>query len=233
MAQPHPFPGEKRFRGCIFDFDGVLVDTERYHFQAWNRSAAGIGGMLSWEEYLPLKSTGTATITGAIAAKAGLTLTPELQQRLAQEKAAVFADAAKALSCADIIPGVPELLAQLTALGIPPAIASSSAASAQLARELGLAGWFTVIVDGSSGLPRKPQPDLFLAAAQGLGLPPADCLVFEDSLAGIRAAQAAGMAAIAVGGIRSDYASVHIQDFRDPAPWFDRFFQQPKQCSRI
>ncbi len=202
-------------QGCIFDFDGVIVDTERYHYAAWNQGAAPAGVFLTWEEYLPLKSTGRSHIMNVYAAKAGIPFSPEFRTAMAAEKDRAFAGYMKALSEKDLIPGVLELLEALSARGIPMAIASSSAASGTLAAQFGLCAYFSAIIDGTWDLPKKPAPDLFLTAARALDLPAQDCLVFEDSLAGIQAAANAGMPVIAVGGIRSPLALTHISDFTE------------------
>ncbi len=202
-------------RGCIFDFDGVIVDTERYHYAAWNRAGSRAGVTLTWEEYLPLKSTGRGHIVGAYEAKAGRSFSPEFRSAMMAEKDAVFSGYMTALSRKDLIPGVKALLDELDARGIPMAIASSSAASGSIAAQFGLTHYFRAILDGTLDLPKKPAPDLFLAAAQALDLPPRDCLVFEDSLAGLQAAAHAGMPAIALGGIRCATAIAHIRDFTE------------------
>ncbi len=202
-------------RGCIFDFDGVLVDTERYHFSAWNRAGSLAGVILTWAEYLPLKSTGRGHILDAYEAKAAHPLDPALRQEMARVKDEAFAAHMAQLSDTDLIPGAVDLLEGLKARGIPLAIASSSAASGRIAAQFGLTPYFSAILDGTWNLPKKPAPDLFLAAAKALDLEPGDCLVFEDSLAGLQAAANAGMQAIALGGIRSDLALGCILDFTD------------------
>ena len=98
-------------------------------------------------------------------------------------------------------------------------MASSSSTSSALAQRFDLSKHFEVIIDGNRKLPRKPAPDTFLLAAQLLGVEPKDCIVFEDSLAGIEAACNAGMPVVAVGGIRSDKAIAHIADFHQLG-WF-------------
>lgn len=200
-------------RGCIFDFDGVLMDTERYHFASWNSGAALAGVKLTWEEYLPLKSTGRSHIIDRIEAKSPTPFSPALRSQIAAEKDASFARLIRDLSRADIIPGAESFLEYLRSENIRLAIASSSATTTRLAREFGLDKYFSAIIDGNHKLPKKPAPDLFLTAVQALELPPADCLVFEDSLAGIQAARNAGMTVVAVGGIRSPLAAAHIRDF--------------------
>ena len=99
-------------------------------------------------------------------------------------------------------------------------MASSSNTSSGLAARFGLTRHFQAIIDGNRKLPRKPAPDTFLLAAEMLGVDPADCIVFEDSLAGIGAAVNAGMPVVAVGGIRSEHAIAHIDDFRDIRNFF-------------
>ena len=99
-------------------------------------------------------------------------------------------------------------------------MASSSGTSSVLAKRFGLTKHFQAFVDGNMKLPRKPAPDAFLLAAKMLGADPCDCIVFEDSLAGIDAARNAGMPVVAVGGIRSDKAVLHIQDFQQIRDYF-------------
>ena len=101
------------------------------------------------------------------------------------------------------------------------AVASSSNTSSGLARRFDLSKHFGAIIDGNQKLPRKPAPDTFLLAAKLLGVEPEACIVFEDSLAGIEAACNAGMPVIAVGGIRSDKAIAHIDDFRNILTFFE------------
>ena len=97
---------------------------------------------------------------------------------------------------------------------------SSSSTSSALAQRFHLSKHFEVLIDGNTKLPRKPAPDTFLLAAKLLGVDPKECIVFEDSLAGIEAACNAGMPVIAVGGIRSEKAIAHIDDFRQLGQYF-------------
>lgn len=202
-------------KGCLFDFDGVVVDTETYHYRSWNYGAKDLGTQLSWEEYLPLKSTGTTYISKYIMDKAGLVLPLEEMLKIGVRKAENFQELIKTLSQKDIIPGVQTFLQWLKDRGIVTAMASSSNTSIPIAREFALDKYFDAMFDGSTKMPRKPAPDVFLTAAKAIGAEPGQCVVFEDSLAGIEAACNAGMAVIAVGGIRSPKALAHIQDFSE------------------
>lgn len=205
----------KHYRGCIFDFDGVLMDTEQYHYAAWNRAMEPEGVCLTWEEYLPLKSTGRGHIIRQYSDKAPVPFPQEHYPELARRKEQIFAELIRALSPSDILPGAEAFMAYLKSRGVRLAIASSSTATTELARRFGLDRYVSAVIDGNRNLPKKPAPDLFRTAADALELAPEDCLVFEDSLAGIQAAGNAGMDAVAVGGIRSPTAIAHIRDYLD------------------
>ena len=207
--------------GCIFDFDGVVVDTERFHYAAWDHAVHLVDIGLSWEEYLPLKSTSRPHILDFIQSKAGRLLSDDLRQQIIDAKVEKFDVLIRELSEKDIIPGVLTFIRQLVSRNIKLAVASSSTTAGAIAKDFGLNGYFDAIIDGNSSHPKKPAPDLFLAAAEALHCPPERCVVFEDSLAGIEAAVNAGMYVVAVGGIRSDNAVAHIEDFQQIWELFD------------
>lgn len=205
----------KKLKAFIFDFDGVVVDTEKYHYLSWVAAASHVGYDLSWQEYLPLKSTGNTEITQYLSDHSGKEVSEELFQVMRNTKLVEFDRLVADLSEADVLPGIRDFLTWLNEQGVRTAVASSSNTSSGLANRFDLTKHFQVVIDGNMKLPRKPAPDTFLLAAKMLGVDPADCIVFEDSLAGIEAACNAGMPVVAVGGIRSEKAVLHIQDFRD------------------
>ena len=211
---------QRKLKAFIFDFDGVVVDTEKYHYLSWCQSAAHVGYDLGWEEYLPLKSTGNTEITQYLCNHSGKEVSEELFAIMRQTKLTSFDELVKDLSEKDVLPGIRDFLSWLNEQGVKTAVASSSNTSSGLAKRFDLAKHFGVVIDGNRKLPRKPAPDTFLLAAKMLGVEPKDCIVFEDSLAGIEAAVNAGMPVVAVGGIRSDKAVLHIQDFRDIRNFF-------------
>ena len=205
-------PG-KTLHAFIFDFDGVVVDTEKYHYLSWCEAAKHVGYELGWEEYLPLKSTGNTEITQYLCDRSGKEVSPELFNTMRQTKLDSFQELVKDLSEKDVLPGIRDFLTWLNEKNVRLAVASSSNTSSGLARRFDLSKHFQAIIDGNMKLPRKPAPDTFLLAAKMLHVDPSRCIVFEDSLAGIQAAVNAGMPVVAVGGIRSDKAIAHIPDF--------------------
>ena len=210
----------KAFKAFIFDFDGVVVDTEKYHYLSWVAAASHVGYDLGWEEYLPLKSTGNTEITQYLSDHSGKEVSEELFNKMRQTKLTEFDRLVADLSEKDVLPGIRAFLTRLNERGVKTAVASSSNTSSGLANRFDLTKHFEVVIDGNMKLPRKPAPDTFLLAAKKLGVDPADCIVFEDSLAGIDAAINAGMQVVAVGGIRSDKAVLHIPHFLD----IDKYF---------
>ena len=211
----------KKLKGFIFDFDGVVVDTEKYHYLSWVAAASHVGYDLSWQEYLPLKSTGNTEITQYLCDHSGKEVSEELFQKMRDTKLVEFDRLVADLSEKDVLPGIRDFLTWLNQQNVRTAVASSSNTSSGLAKRFDLSKHFQAIIDGNMKLPRKPAPDTFLLAAKMLGVDPADCIVFEDSLAGIGAAVNAGMHVVAVGGIRSEHAIAHIDDFRDIRKFFE------------
>ena len=205
---------QKVLQGFIFDFDGVVIDTETYHFRSWNKGGELVGYQMNWEEYLPLKSTGMGIISGYICNHSGKEVPQSVREEVAAAKTRNFQEIVADLSEKDVIGGVRDFLTWLNKQNVKTAVASSSNTSSALAERFDLTKHFHVIIDGNTKLPRKPAPDTFLLAARKLGVDPDKCIVFEDSLAGIDAAVNAGMPVIAVGGIRSEKAIAHIEDFR-------------------
>ena len=219
-AIPMHMGDRRKLKAFIFDFDGVVVDTEKYHYLSWCQAAAHVGHDLGWEEYLPLKSTGNTEITQYLCDHSGKDVSEELFAIMRQTKQTSFDELVKDLSEKDVLPGIRDFLTWLNEQGVKTAVASSSNTSSGLANRFDLTKHFGVVIDGNRKLPRKPAPDTFLLAAKMLGVEPQDCIVFEDSLAGIGAAVNAGMPVVAVGGIRSEQAVLHIQDFRGIREFF-------------
>jgi beta-phosphoglucomutase len=188
----------------IWDLDGVIIDSAEEHRQAWQRLAQEEGIQLSdavfWATFGKRNDDIIPVIWGP--------QPPERVQALADRKEAYFRELIR--KTAAPLPGSIELLRGLHEAGFLQALASSAPIeNIQLISEvLGLRQYFTALVSGETVAHGKPAPDIFLKAAQELGIDPGQCLVIEDAVAGVQAAHAAGMRCIAVAGNR-DLPGLH------------------------
>ena len=200
-------------KACIFDFDGVIVDSERYHYLGWLEVAKVIGTTLTYEEYAPFKSAGRIKMIPYLFDKAGRKMQEgdlEKFSRVREEKIAV--EMAK-LNTPDVMDGIEDFLKLLNDNNIPCAVASASASSTGVAKRFDLYRYFQAFVDGNDKLPRKPKPDIYLEAARRLGVAPCDCVVFEDSILGVQGAKNANMYCVGFQTHFTDIADTIIDTF--------------------
>lgn len=186
-------------KACIFDFDGVIVDTEHYHYLAWENIFAPYGAKISEEEYEPLKSTGRNATIAYYVGRFGLNFSQEEIDMIKRKKGEEYGRLTRDLSEKDFVPGVKDFLQSLKEANIPCAVGSSGMFCGKLVERFSLGRYFDFIVDGTSGLPAKPAPDIFLKCAELLKVAPEECYVFEDSLVGMQAAKSAGMDTVYLG----------------------------------
>lgn len=188
-----------RYKGVIFDLDGVICSTDELHYLAWKEIADRCQIPFDRELNDQLRGVSRMESLERILSRGRGNWTQEQKQQLAEEKNTRYRELLGTLSEEDILPGVPETLQALRARGLALAIGSSSKNAVAILERLGLSGWFDAVADGTQIKRSKPDPEVFLLAAEKLGLPAADCLVVEDAQAGIQAAQAGGMDAASVG----------------------------------
>ncbi len=186
-------------KACIFDLDGVIVDTAHYHYMAWKRLANELGFDLSKDENEKLKGVSRMHSLEIILSLGGVALSDHDKEVLANKKNGWFVEYLERMAPDEIFPGVKPLLIELRKKGIKIALASSSKNAMTVLNLLHIQNEFDVIVDGTMTVNSKPDPEIFLLAAHKLGLDPNECLVFEDAEAGVEAALAAGMQCIGVG----------------------------------
>jgi len=181
-------------KGVLWDLDGVLVDTGGFHLPAWSQTLAEYG--IPFNEEL-FRATFGMNNAGILALLLGRAPEPEFVAEVSDRKEWLFRQAVR--GHAQPLPGVRTWLDDLKAEGVRQAIASSAppANIDTLVDELDLRSYFDAIVSGSD-LPGKPDPAVFLRAAHLIGVPPDRCVVVEDAVAGVEAAQRAGMRCIAV-----------------------------------
>ncbi|WP_428330535.1 beta-phosphoglucomutase [Mucilaginibacter sp.] len=186
-------------KACIFDLDGVIVDTAVYHYKAWKRLANELGFDFTEEDNEKLKGVSRVRSLEIILAIGGVTKTPAEQAELAARKNEWYVDMISHMTPAEILPGAKAFLETCRAEGIKTALGSASKNSMTILNKIGLAHLFDAIVDGNHVSKAKPDPEVFLKGAQAVGVTPAECVVFEDAIAGVQAAINGGMKVVGIG----------------------------------
>ena len=181
----------------IFDLDGVITDTAEYHYQAWQRLADEEG--LPFDREANERCRGITRRESLLVVLGGRAATEEEMQTMMARKQRFYEESLDQIGPDALLPGVAALLDALDAAGIPYALASASKNARPVCERLGIAHRLAALADGYSVERQKPYPDLFRFAAAGIGAPAAGCLVVEDAAAGVEAALAAGMPALALG----------------------------------
>lgn len=184
----------------IFDLDGVICFTDKYHYQAWKALADRLG--IYFDEKINDRLRGVSRMASLdiILERAEKKYTQEEKDAFAAEKNDTYRELLKNMTPADLTEEVKNTLTTLRDRGYRLAIGSSSKNTKFILKQIGLDGFFDAIADGTDITRSKPDPEVFLAAAKKLGIDPADCAVVEDAKAGIEAAKAGGMTALALFG---------------------------------
>ena len=193
-------------KGAIFDLDGVIVDTAKYHYLAWKELAERLGFFFSEEHNERLKGVSRMRSLEILLEVGGITATEDEKLQMAEEKNKRYVEMLSSLDKSELLDGAEEYLKKLKSEGVLISLGSASKNAPFILGKLGIYDLFDAIVDGNNVSKAKPDPEVFLKGAEMLGLDPADCTVFEDSQAGIEAASAAGCSVIAIdkGGILKD-----------------------------
>ncbi|MGM9615797.1 MAG: beta-phosphoglucomutase [Oscillospiraceae bacterium] len=189
-------------KAVIFDLDGVLVSTDELHYRAWKRLADREGIYFDRTVNNRLRGVSRMASLEIILERAEKAYSAAEKEELAAYKNGLYRALLDELSERDILPGVTETLAALRARGVKLAVGSSSKNAGKILEKTGLLDRFDAVADGTDITRSKPDPEVFLCAAKKLGVAPADCAVVEDAEAGIAAAKAGGMTALAVGDAR-------------------------------
>ncbi|MGX7689747.1 beta-phosphoglucomutase [Flectobacillus roseus] len=186
-------------KACLFDLDGVIVDTAVYHFQAWRRLANELGFDFTEHQNEQLKGISRMESLELILNWGGVTLTAEEKEAWATKKNQWYLDLVMQMTPKEVLPGVPEFLTSLRANGIRIALGSASKNSKLILERIQMLDYFDAIIDGNNITKGKPDPQVFLMGAEATGAQPSECVVFEDAVAGVQAAKAGGMKAVGIG----------------------------------
>ncbi|GAL66936.1 beta-phosphoglucomutase [Jejuia pallidilutea] len=195
--------------GVIFDLDGVIVDTAKYHFLAWKDLADHLGFEFTEAHNELLKGVSRVRSLEILLDIGNIELSEEKKQEYLVSKNDHYLEYIYKMGPEEILPGANELLNTLDALGIPYVLGSASKNAPLILKQVGLFNRFAGIVDGNSVSKAKPDPEVFLIGAQKLHLLPEQCVVFEDAIAGVEAANRAHMISVGIG----DAKTLHEADF--------------------
>lgn len=203
-------------QAVIFDLDGVLVTTDELHYRAWKQLAneEGITGFTR-EDNLRQRGVSRMASLEVVLEKSDKTYSAEEKLALAERKNDIYVASLANLDKSAVLDGAFEFIAFLKEKNIKTAVGSASKNTPLILEKTGLAGLFDAVSCGLDTQKSKPDPEVFLIAADRLGVPYANCLVIEDSDAGIQAAKAGGMLALAVGAAKgnaqADYRAVNLE----------------------
>ena len=187
----------RQFEAVIFDLDGVIVDTAKFHYLGWKRLADELG--IPFDQAKNERMKGVSRMESLRILLEGSAKAWGDPEVLADRKNAYYRVMVEKMTPSDVFPGVIELLRKLRTMGIKVGVASSSRNAGAVIGKLGIAPLLDTVVGGNDCLRPKPAPDLFLLCAVRLEAAPQKCVVVEDAQAGIDAAKAAGMYAVGVG----------------------------------
>jgi beta-phosphoglucomutase len=188
-----------KISAVIFDLDGVIVSTDEYHYQAWKQISDQENIYFDREINETLRGVSRMESLDIILSRSDRRYNDNEKQLLALRKNEIYCKLLNNLSPNNILPGVINLLLSLKARDIKVAIGSSSKNTPFILQQIGLTSNFDAIADGNSIKKSKPDPEVFLLAADMMGVTPIVCAVIEDAQAGIDAAKAAGMKAVGIG----------------------------------
>jgi beta-phosphoglucomutase len=186
-------------KAVVFDLDGVITDTAHYHFLAWKRMANQVGLDIDEKFNEKLKGVDRMKSLDLILAQGTRQYTDSEKHAWADEKNEYYKELIKGMTDKDLLPGAAATLKSLREMGVKTALASVSKNAATVIDKLGIAQQFDCVVDANQIIHTKPDPEIFLTAAKGVGIKPEECIGVEDAVVGVQAIKAAGMFAIGVG----------------------------------
>ncbi len=186
-------------KACIFDMDGVIVDTAKYHFKAWERLADTLGIPFTEEQNEQLKGVSRVDSLERILGWGNLQLNNNKKIELMDLKNKWYLDFVAEVSPQEMLPGAHDFLLLLKENGIKIALGSSSRNSILILEKLGIIELFDSIIDGTKIHFSKPHPEVFLKGAADLNVLPSEVVVFEDAISGVEAAKAGGFHCIGIG----------------------------------
>lgn len=207
--------------GFIFDLDGVIVDTAKYHYLAWKKLANELGFEFTEGQNELFKGVSRKRCLEILLDIGQIKASQEQFDKWMVDKNLDYLEYIEKMDASEILPDVPRVLKYLKDKNIPIALGSASKNARPILEKVDLLPYFDSIVDGNNVTKAKPDPEVFLIAAKNLGVVPNKCVVFEDAVAGIEAANNAGMVSIGIGD--KNVLSEATHNFKDFTQMDDNF----------
>jgi beta-phosphoglucomutase len=202
-------------KACIFDLDGVVVDTAKYHYLAWKRLAAELGFEFHEKDNEKLKGISRLDSLDILLKIGGISLSQTEKEKLAARKNQWYLEYITKMKPDEILPGVKEFILELQGKGIKIGLGSASKNAKLILEQIGLIDLFQTIVDGTRVAKAKPDPEIFLLAAKDLDVKPEMSIVFEDAEAGIESALSGGFYGVGIGNPTILYkANIVLPNFK-------------------
>jgi beta-phosphoglucomutase len=198
-----------KITACIFDLDGVIVDTAKFHYVAWRELANNLGFDFSEKDNERLKGVSRMRSLDILLEIGNINFDDPKKLELATSKNDRYVELISTLTSNDILPGVLDFINDLKSKEYKIALGSASKNAMTILKNIGLVDIFDAIIDGTKVTKAKPNPEVFLLGAEQIGANPTECIVFEDAQAGIDAAKNAKMFAIGIG----DEKNLHNANF--------------------
>jgi beta-phosphoglucomutase len=186
-------------KACIFDLDGVIVDTAKYHYLAWKRLADQLGIKFNEDINERLKGVSRIESLEIILELSKISFTSEQKEEFATRKNKWYVEYITRMTPAEILPGSFEFISEIKKANIKIAIGSASKNTPMILERVGLNALFDAVADGNIVKKAKPDPEVFVKAAEMLNVNNDECVVFEDAAAGVKAALNAGMKCVGIG----------------------------------
>lgn len=199
-----------RKKAFIFDLDGVIVDTAKYHFLAWQKIAQELNIEFTLEHNELLKGVSRVRSLDIILELGNIEASQEDKNKWLVQKNEEYLTYLVDMDQSELLPGVLPVLEFLKQNNQPIALGSASKNARPILEKTGILHYFDAVVDGNDVTNAKPDPEVFLIAAQLLQIPAHDAIVFEDSVAGVQAANIAKMTSIGIGDKKTLFEAQHI-----------------------
>lgn len=186
-------------KACLFDLDGVIVDTAKFHYLAWKRLCNELGFDFSKEENEELKGISRAESLDILLEKGGVSVSDKKKEELMTRKNEWYLEYVNQMDSDETLPGAVDFIKEVRESGRKVGLGSSSKNALKILEALSILDLFDAVIDGTKVSRGKPDPQTFLLGAEALKSHPSECVVFEDAAAGVEAALAGGMYIIGIG----------------------------------